>query len=385
MLLRVTHDTNLTYTDLISETAMELRMAPRQEQHQHRLAFNLALGPSTAVTSYFDWLGNIVHAFSIKPFHQQIRIIATSVVETARQSVNPLDMPDIWPIASLSDYALYDYLQFGGPVTDCEALRRFAAELAPRQGVSLGRVAMRMLDAISERFEYQKGVTTAASPITDILEHRRGVCQDFTHLMIGLCRALGIPARYVSGLLHSERQAYRGASQTHAWCEVYFPSAGWIGLDPTNSGVVNSSFVTVAVGRDYRDVPPHKGLFKGVGPERMEVHVTTEVLPSVPAGLHGERFQSLPVPVFDIGRHVPRDPASQQKVQQQQQQRLEGEQHHQQQQQQQSLLCVAAYHSVNNYDLLPRNHHAPGTRHGFGLPDQRRPRPGHHLPEVPHL
>ena len=334
MLLRVTHETNLTYQDLISETAMELRMAPRQAQDQRRLAFNLALGPSTTVTSYFDWLGNIVHAFSIKPFHQQIRVVATSVVETAWQSAHPLEMPDAWPLPSLADYALYDYLQFGGPITDCDALRQFVRSLAPREGVGLGRLAMRMLDVLSEKFEYQQGVTTAASPITEVLEHRRGVCQDFAHLMIAMCRALKIPARYVSGLLHSDRHAYRGATQTHAWCELYFPSTGWVGFDPTNSCIVNSNFVTVAVGRDYRDVPPHKGLFKGTGPEAMEVHVTTEALPAMPVGLHGERFQSLPVPVYSAGRHVPPDASTQQKVQQQQQKRADDGTPQQQQQQQ---------------------------------------------------
>lgn len=337
MLLRLTHETNLTYGELISETAMELRMAPRQAQDQRRLAFNLALGPATAVTSYFDWLGNIVHAFSIKPFHRQIRVIATSVVETALQAANPLEMPDIWPLTSLADYTLYDYQQFGGPVTDCDALRRFTSVLAPREGVGLGRLAMRMLDVLSEQFEYQQGVTTAASPITEVLEHRRGVCQDFAHLMIAMCRALRIPARYVSGLLHSDRHTYRGATQTHAWCELYFPSTGWVGFDPTNSCIVNSNFVTVAVGRDYRDVPPHKGLFKGAGPETMEVRVTTESLASIPVALHGERFQPLPVPVYSAGLHTPRDASTQQKVQQQQQRADDGSHSHQQQQQQQSF------------------------------------------------
>src|SRR5438105_14754765 len=112
MLLKLTHTSDLTYSDLVSESVMELRMAPRQEQDQHRLAFSLAIGPATSVTSYFDWLGNTVHAFSISAFHRDIRIVATSVVETDRPAADPMTLPDIWPIQADGDYALYDYLQF---------------------------------------------------------------------------------------------------------------------------------------------------------------------------------------------------------------------------------------------------------------------------------
>src|SRR5919108_6054378 len=97
MLLQITHQTDLTYTDLISESVMELRMAPRQEQDQHRLSFSLAIGPPTSVTSYFDWLGNTVHAFTINAFHSQIKIVATSVVKTSRDKLDPRALPDVWP------------------------------------------------------------------------------------------------------------------------------------------------------------------------------------------------------------------------------------------------------------------------------------------------
>src|SRR6476646_2707052 len=117
MLLNITHQTDLTYSDPISESVMELRMAPRQEQDQHRLSFSLAIGPPTSVTSYFDWLGNTVHAFTINAFHSQIKIVATSIVETDQRSLDVPTLSDAWPIAAeAQDYAVYDYLQFGGPV-----------------------------------------------------------------------------------------------------------------------------------------------------------------------------------------------------------------------------------------------------------------------------
>ena len=116
MLIQLTHHTELTYSDMISESVMELRVAPRQEMYQHRLSFDLGIGPPTGVTSYFDWLGNMVHHFTINGFHERIRIRATSVVETDRKIVDLMQVRDRWPITPPDDYTLIDYLNFGGPI-----------------------------------------------------------------------------------------------------------------------------------------------------------------------------------------------------------------------------------------------------------------------------
>ena len=324
MLLKITHQTDLIYTDLVSETVMELRMVPRQEQDQHRLSFTLGLGPPAQVASYFDWLGNTVHTFSIAPLHRTIRIIATSVVETDRPRKQPERFADKWPIApDAYDYTVYDYLQFGGPVVDSAHLRRLAEILAPDSGMSLGELALRMLHLIDDKFTYKKGVTNSASPITDMLTTGGGVCQDFAHLMTGLARALKIPARYVSGFIHPDADRFRGFTQTHAWCELLFPSAGWIGFDPTNRCVIGGNFVKVGVGRDYRDVAPNRGQYTGNAKETIDVLVTSEELPQIPPELAAERVQSLEVPIFPAGYTGHRELVNQQ---------IE---HHQQQQQQQ--------------------------------------------------
>ena len=299
MLLKLTHTTDLTYSDLISESVMELRMCPRQEGDQHRLSFALAIGPRTAVTPYFDWLGNTVHAFTVNKFHRQIRIVATSVVETQRFRLDARDLADTYPIdPDGHDADVWDFLHFSGPVVDSVPLRKLAAEIAPRPSEPLGEIAQRMLDLINNRFTYQKGITTAASPITETLEHGQGVCQDFTHLMIGLARASGVPARYVSGLVHPDQERYRGFTQTHAWCELFFPSMGWIGFDPTNHCTVSQNFVKVAVGRDYRDVPPNKGVYRGKANETIAVAVASEELEEIPDALAAERLDAIPVDVF---------------------------------------------------------------------------------------
>ena len=336
MLLKVTHQTDLSYSDPISETVMELRMAPRQEQDQHRLSFQLATGPATSASSYFDWLGNTVHTFTANAFHRQIRIVATSVVETDRPPRDPAQLPDTWPVPpGAYDYTAYDYLQFGGPVVDSPQLRDLAVALGAQPGARLGDLGQRMLRLINERFTYRKGITTAASPITEMLEHGSGVCQDFTHLMIGLGRALHIPARYVSGLLHPDAEKYKGFTQTHAWVELLFPSAGWVGFDPANNCVVGENFIKVAVGRDYRDVPPNKGVWRGRAKETIDVAVQTVQLKEIPPELAAERFQRLDVPTYPPHFVGDRERASHQQSAQQQQQEYDAVNQQAQQQQQQ--------------------------------------------------
>ena len=298
MLLKITHETELKYDNTISESVVELRMFPRQEAAQHRLSFELKLQPYSTVNSYFDWLGNTVHTFTVNSAHDKLRVIATSVVETEAMRIVPETLPDTWPLPPTSNYSLWDFVQFDGPIVDSPHLRELAKELFAFEGINVGELAMRMIRLINSKFEYQKGITTAASPVTDTLKLGKGVCQDFTHLMIALARSMGIPARYVSGLLHADSrnpEGLRGFTQSHAWCELFFPSHGWLGFDPTNNTTTNENFVKVAVGRDYRDVPPNKGMYRGQAKESMIVNVRTDELHTIPADLFPEKIMPLGV------------------------------------------------------------------------------------------
>lgn len=335
MLLKIIHETNLHYTQPISESVMELRMAPRQEQDQHRLSFTLAIGPRTSVNSYFDWLGNTVHAFAVNNPHKQIRIVATSVVEIDRAQLDPEQCPDTWPLQPGSlDYTTFDYMNFDGPVVDCGQLHELVSHLHVEPGVKLGELAMRMLRLIDERFTYEKGVTNAASPITEIFEHGGGVCQDFSHLMIAMARALRIPARYVSGFIHRDGDRFRGYLQTHAWCELYFPSVGWLGFDPANQCIVGQYFVKVAIGRDFRDVPPNRGVYRGAADESISVEVQSIELPAIPWALVPERYDgiSLEAPPPFHAENLEAITQQQQGQQQQEVNRTYKQQQHQQQQ-----------------------------------------------------
>ncbi|MGC9260887.1 MAG: transglutaminase family protein [Phycisphaerae bacterium] len=321
MLVQVSHITELDYSTLISETVMELRMAPRQERLQHRLSFILGVGPAAQVHSYFDWLGNTVHTFAINNLHRNVKISATSVVQTYGRERILRHPEDMWPLPPPTDHTLFDMLRLEYPVVDCPALTELANSLKPRGHESLARVALNIMDKINDDFVYEKGITSALSAIAEVLEHKRGVCQDFTHLMIGLARKLNIPARYVSGFIHAGNQQFRGAAQTHAWCELYFPSVGWIGYDPTNNCEVKDNFVKMAVGRHYNDVPPHKGVYRGNASETMKVAVHTMDLPEISGNLVGERTDPLNVPVFGTtGRGGVVPWILEEQVQQQQQQ-----------------------------------------------------------------
>jgi transglutaminase-like putative cysteine protease len=152
-------------------------------------------------------------------------------------------------------------------------------ELKPSSGLRIADLLKRVSNYIHTHFQYARHVTHASSPIDDVLKHGKGVCQDFAHLMIGLLRSFGVPARYVSGYLHRQELE----SQSHAWCEAWLPDIGWVGIDPTNDQVVDESFVKVATGRDFTDVPPNKGVFRGNGRETISVRVETRTLDRLPA------------------------------------------------------------------------------------------------------
>jgi transglutaminase-like putative cysteine protease len=138
--------------------------------------------------------------------------------------------------------------------------------------------------------------------VDDVLEQGKGVCQDFTHLMIAVLRSFGVPARYVSGYLHRPNKD----SQSHSWCEVWLPELGWVGIDPTNNCQVGDAFIKVAVGRDFADVPPNKGIYRGQAQEEITVRVESRQLDVLPSLSWQEQLPPLNVPLVPMIRSLPR-------------------------------------------------------------------------------
>ena len=275
MLLSVEHTLAFEYDGYISESFLELRVQPKVTPHQQLLAFSLAVGPPTRVFRYLDWNDNVTHHFTITKFHDRIAVTARSTVETRPASPAPAAVED--PVeGDAPPYPLLDFLQHAGPVRLTPALRAAHRAMAPARSASVGEHVLALGAAIAARFEYQRDVTRYDSTTEDFLTIGAGVCQDFAHLMLGLLRLSGIPCRYVSGYLHLDRKTPREPSQSHAWVEFHAPSVGWVPFDPTHNRPVDERYVVVAHGRDYDDVPPNKGIYRGGARETLRAEVHTQ-------------------------------------------------------------------------------------------------------------
>ena len=161
-----------------------------------------------------------------------------------------------------------------------------AAIAAPTRGSPPFEAVQQLMHLVHERFEYRQDITDVETSAVAVLGHSSGVCQDFAHVLIGLCRSIGIPARYVSGYILAGQEPdapTRGADASHAWVEAFTPTHGWRGFDPTNDLLASERHVKMAIGRDYHDVPPTRGSFRGVAEEELTVAVTTRpVVTSAP-------------------------------------------------------------------------------------------------------
>jgi transglutaminase-like putative cysteine protease len=283
MFYSIRHITRFAYTAPISESTMEVRMQPRNETPQRCVHFELVTSPRARVHAYRDHIGNVVHHFDIPARHNQLRVTAEATVEVSPQMSLPEQVSqETWDaldaVASEEDY--WEYLRPSRFVSDSDHLDTFASELRLDRSVDPLTLLRRANGEIFRAFEYTPQSTQVDSPIDDALRSRRGVCQDFAHIMLAVVRPLGIPARYVSGYLyHGEENQDRSlAGATHAWIEAWLPQFGWIGLDPTNDLVVEGRHIRAAVGRDYSDVPPTRGVFKGKAGS--ELSVAVQVSPS---------------------------------------------------------------------------------------------------------
>ncbi len=297
MFIEIEHRLSFAYDAYIRESFLELRMQPKTTAHQTLSSFVLAVGPPTKVSRYRDWNDNTVHHFTIVNFHDRIEVTARSIVSTGGPGVRLAAATDPAGSGAESPYPLLDFLDFGGPVKNSAALRKFAQAVSVPAGASLGEQVAAYGRHIRAHFTYKKNVTRYDSSTDDFLQLEAGVCQDFTHLMLALLRLRQIPCRYVSGYLHVE--AGKGeAAQSHAWIELYSPTAGWIPFDPTHNREIDERYVVVGHGRHYDDVPPNKGIYRGNADEALEAQVVTR--PSAPKAISAlyEEMEQIDVPVY---------------------------------------------------------------------------------------
>jgi transglutaminase-like putative cysteine protease len=284
----IRHLTRFRYSHPISESIMETRMHPRSDANQHCLTFSLSVSPRCRVFSYRDHLGNNVQHFDIPGEHSQLVIIAESVVE--QQS-----LPDVPSFLSPDAWGALDEMIDSGDYWEMLLPSMFAVEtpalalLAKQLEVSRRDDPLMLVHEINQRlynyFEYVPKHTRVDSPIDEAIVSGKGVCQDFAHTMIALLRHVHIPARYVSGYLYRSREDHDRSTPdaTHAWVDVLLPHLGWVGFDPTNNLVAHHRHIRTAVGRDYADVPPTHGVFRGATASELYVAVHVEASEHPPA------------------------------------------------------------------------------------------------------
>jgi transglutaminase-like putative cysteine protease len=283
MYYTIRHVTRFRYSAPITQSVMEVRMQPRTEGSQRCLNFQLSVTPSARVLNYRDYLGNVIHNFDIPGEHRQLSIIAQSQVEVRPLAELPASLPaSAWDEISQSEYDMLVPSHFTHP---SPLLSDLAEELQVERRDDPLSLLRELTTKIYEAFAYVPDSTAVDSPIDDALKARQGVCQDFTHIMLALLRPIDIPARYVSGYLYSSREggtrSTPGAS--HAWVEALLPQLGWVGFDPTNNLLADYRHIRVAIGRDYADVPPTRGIFKGKAETDLSVSVRVTLADEPPA------------------------------------------------------------------------------------------------------
>lgn len=283
MYYTVHYVTRFRYSTPITESVMEVRIQPRSDGPQHCLDFRLSTSPRAQVMFYRDDLGNRVHHFNIPNRHSHLTITAEAMVEITSALPLPeaLDAGAWEELDAMNAHDEYwDMLQSSKYVRPSALLDDLIRELDVRRRDDPLTVLRDLNTAIYQHFEYARQNTRVDSPIDDALRIRRGVCQDFAHVMIALARELAIPCRYVSGYFYHQAgkpdRSPDGA--THAWVEALLPGLGWIGFDPTNNTLADERHIRVAIGRDYADVPPTHGIFRGKAESKLSVNV--KVLPA---------------------------------------------------------------------------------------------------------
>jgi transglutaminase-like putative cysteine protease len=292
----IRHLTRYRYSEPISESIMESRMHPRSDSHQHCLWFTLSVSPRCRVFAYRDHLGNNVHHFDIPGDHSQLVIIAESVVEHQFSPEVPAFLaPDAW---TELDNAVQsgDYWEMLLPSTfavQSPALVGLAEKLDVRRRDDPLMLLHEINQRLFEHFEYVPQHTRVDSPIDEAINSGKGVCQDFAHTMIALLRRIGIPARYVSGYLSPGAEDHDRSTPdaSHAWVDAYLPHLGWVGFDPTNNLIAGSRHIRTALGRDYADVPPTRGIFHGATESELYVAVHVDHSQASP-----DLDRTLPVP-----------------------------------------------------------------------------------------
>lgn len=272
MRYRIIHTTRFAYAAPAYDSQNEVRLKPWDRDGQRCVEFALSASAPASIFPFDDFFGNRTHSLSVSAPHRELEIVARSIVELeppAEPHACGVTFAEFLKDDSSRGRAFFEYLEESRYIPFSERLRRFFWMAHPEENEDVAAHVARMARYVRDQFEYETGATHVHSSLNDILASGGGVCQDFAHLTIGMLRLAGVPARYVSGYL-APPAAGDGAidvtaQASHAWLEAWLPGQGWCGFDPTHRCATDGRHVGIAVGRDYADVPPLRGVFRNGG------------------------------------------------------------------------------------------------------------------------
>lgn len=291
----VEHQTEYQYDSQVIQSQQLLHLVPRETPYQQCVSHVLQCEPHPSEQSHrTDFFGNHLDYFTILTPHPKLTVTSNFEVELqARPTMSAFTQSPAWEeVAWAMQHQATQhteatrFLYASAKVKPSEALAQFArAQIAPQQPCL--QAAMTLTQHIFKSFKFDAQATDVSTPLEEVLRNKRGVCQDFAHLMIGALRAIGLPCRYVSGYILTHPPVGKprmvGADASHAWVSVYCPVYGWVDFDPTNNCLVQQEHITVAWGRDFSDVSPMRGIVLGGGQQQLKVSVTvTPVKAEIP-------------------------------------------------------------------------------------------------------
>ncbi|MES2310499.1 MAG: transglutaminase family protein [Verrucomicrobiota bacterium] len=279
----IEHLTSYRYQGPVSDSFGHLRVFPRTTPFQSLISHATDIQPTTDLHQYEDYFGNQVQFFSVPNRHSTLEILAKSEVMVNTPSIPTevleVSIAEARQIYRSREYEHYDYLRPTQLVPVGNPFQNYIKKHLPNTA-TLGESLIEFNRFIHQQFEYQSGKTDVSTTAVKVARLKKGVCQDFSHFMLGVLRSAQIPARYVSGYIEtavenpaSDLPDLIGSAATHAWVEVLLPGQHWWGLDPTNNLEVGDRHISMATGRDYNDVPPLRGTYRGAKLESLEVKV----------------------------------------------------------------------------------------------------------------
>jgi len=270
MKYEILHRTHYTYISPARDSFNDVRVEPPSIPEQTVESFSIRVEPEARLDRYTDFYSNLVHHFEIPAAHNALLIESRVKVETHWPEAIATDAL-IYPLGKLDDAPdaerCFDFLQSSRYIELDVYVWKLALD-ALENRKDLWQAALALMRFTHENIKYLPNSTNVHTRMSDVIAQRSGVCQDFAHVLIGLCRSMKIPARYVSGYLATEI-----ASATHAWVEIYIPGVGWRALDPTHNRQIDKTYVKIGHGRDYGDVPPVSGNYHGTLERTMAVEV----------------------------------------------------------------------------------------------------------------